>query len=380
MKEKKYYTDFFYNNMHDGNTKTAKAMMPSIINYIKPKSVVDVGCGRGIFLKAVKDVNPNIQILGIDGDYIDRSKLLIKEDEFLPYDLSEKLNLERKFDLAISLEVAEHINEEKANVFVDNLVRLSDKVVFSAAIPMQGGTHHVNEQWMSYWKKKFEERGYRSSYYFRNLFWENEEILPLRRQNIMFYVKNEVYEDRMDELHEMKMEEAPCDVIHPDFWCERANMYKQQIDNLQKDNEWQNKVLNCILNDDFGVLKKDFDKMNIFDLADKLDVIEYIKRIYPDFWESVELEIDRVSKEYNQKKFIIFGAGEDGQKIKRLLEFVKKDIEKVCDSVKVGNGIVSFDDMIKDYAGEIIILASRKYREDMLERLNNIKEKNFLVI
>ena len=59
---------------------------------------------------------------------------------------------------------------------------------------------------------------------------------------------------------------------------------------------------------------------------------------------------------------------------------MKKDIEKVCDSVKVGNGIVSFDDMIKDYAGEIIILASRKYREDMLERLNNIKEKNFLVI
>ena len=87
----------------------------------------------------MKEIEPEIQILGVDGDYVDRGKLLIKEEEFLPYDLSKKLDMEKTFDLAISFEVAEHLDEATADIFVDNLVKLSDKIVFSAAVPMQGG-------------------------------------------------------------------------------------------------------------------------------------------------------------------------------------------------------------------------------------------------
>ena len=128
---------------------------------------------------------------------------------------------------------------------------------------------------MSYWKKKFEERGYQASYYFRNLFWDNEEILPIRRQNIMYYMKDRTDNEKKDIAYEIT-KKVSCDVIHPDLWNERNHLYKQQIEYLQSDNEWQHKLLDCFLQNDFEELKRDFSQMNIFGLADNLDIINYI--------------------------------------------------------------------------------------------------------
>ncbi len=68
-----------------------------------------------------------------------------------------------KYDLAISIEVAEHIEGEFAGVFVDTLTSLSDCVVLTAAPPGQGGIAHVNEQPWEYWRDLFRARGFRFS-------------------------------------------------------------------------------------------------------------------------------------------------------------------------------------------------------------------------
>ena len=86
--------------------------------------------------------------------------LPIPKKNFFAVDLKRPLQLERRFDLVLSLEVAEHLPEECAATFVESLIGLGSVILFSAAIPFQGGTHHVNEQWSNYWVKNFQEREY----------------------------------------------------------------------------------------------------------------------------------------------------------------------------------------------------------------------------
>lgn len=108
--------------------------------------------------------------------------------------------------MAISTEVAEHIEEEYADTFVDNLTNASDCILFSAAIPGQGGEHHVNEQWQSYWVKKFENRCYEADFTIRNHFWNDASINTWRRQNIIMFRKSRGNGNGSDII----------DVIHPD--------------------------------------------------------------------------------------------------------------------------------------------------------------------
>ena len=135
------YNKEFYKEMKERNSKVADIIMPYIIEKLSPQSIVDVGCGQGIFLEYAEKIG--IDVCGIDGEWVEKDKLMISN--FVSADLSSPLNLNRKYDLAISFEVAEHIPRENADVFIDNITRLSDVVAFSGAIPGQGGVGHVNE-------------------------------------------------------------------------------------------------------------------------------------------------------------------------------------------------------------------------------------------
>ena len=138
------YTQSFYDVIADAAQNSAAEIVPAVLALTHARSVVDVGCGTGAWLRCFRQ-NGVMEILGIDGDWARPEAL--SESEFVAVDLSKPFHLNRTFDLVISLEVAEHLPEASSADFVASLVRLAPMVLFSAAIPGQGGVNHINEQW-----------------------------------------------------------------------------------------------------------------------------------------------------------------------------------------------------------------------------------------
>jgi SAM-dependent methyltransferase len=182
------YDKKFYEGIHNYSDSSAKVIVPLILEVIDCNRVIDIGCGDGTWLKNFQEKGVK-EILGVDGDYVDANTLLIPHEHFIPWNLQYPLEIHQRFDLAISLEVAEHLPEECANIFVDSLVNLSSTILFSAAIPHQGGEHHVNEQWQDYWAEKFQCRGYIAIDYIRPHIWNNPKVAYWYRQNILIFVK-----------------------------------------------------------------------------------------------------------------------------------------------------------------------------------------------
>jgi SAM-dependent methyltransferase len=171
--------------------RSARIVVPHVFSILRPKSVIDVGCGTGAWLAEFR-TNGVERTLGLDGDHIDPAQLLIPTDMFMPVDLSDPLQLQEKFELAICLEVAEHLPKRCSATLVRSLVGLSPVILFSAAIPLQGGTHHVNEQWPDYWHLRFAQYNYRPLDLIRKRIWKNSEVEFWYRQNIFFYVREDL--------------------------------------------------------------------------------------------------------------------------------------------------------------------------------------------
>lgn len=179
----------YVHHTYDHNLTAPMEMVPHIVRLFHPKSVVDVGCGLGTFLYCFKNEGIT-DVLGVDGDWVDRALLAqyLTKDEFLPVDLEQPLLLGRKYDLVVCLEVAEHLSPEKADQFVASLVSLGNLILFSAAVPTQGGQNHLNEQWPAYWEEKFARFGFRLHDIIRPIFWDNPRIPTWYKQNSVLYM------------------------------------------------------------------------------------------------------------------------------------------------------------------------------------------------
>lgn len=226
------YDQEFYKKNKVGSLNSAKIIVPIILKNMKIKSVVDIGCGTGTWLSEFikHDVN---NVLGIDGNWVDEKMLLIPKDKFHSKDLNQKFNLERKYDLAISLEVAEHIKKENSDIFIDNLCKLSDVILFSAAIPNQFGEGHINCNWQEYWIEKFEKRGYKTIDIIRNKVWNNEKVEYWYKQNTFLFAKN--YEFK-EELYEKSI---PNNIVHPILLDKRSNDCKNILGKLFQEKEYE---------------------------------------------------------------------------------------------------------------------------------------------
>lgn len=181
------YNDVFFNNRKSYSLKAARIIVPEIIKIFNPDSVVDIGCGDGVWLSIFKN-NGVSEILGVDGDYLSLNDLCIDIKNFMSYDLNKPLIL-KKFNLAVCLEVAEHLDYLSSDIIVETLTNLSDNIVFSAAIPGQGGTGHINEQPHSFWVDKFIDYGYKVSDHLRVKFMEDKRVPFWYRQNILVFTK-----------------------------------------------------------------------------------------------------------------------------------------------------------------------------------------------
>jgi SAM-dependent methyltransferase len=181
------YTKAFYDSLRDAVLGSAEVIVPLALQLVPVSSVVDVGCGEGTWLAAFKKFGVD-DILGLDGDHVDRSALRISGEQFQAIDLTKAFKLNRSFDLAVCLEVAEHLPAECAPVFVECLTRLAPVVLFSAAIPYQGGIHHQNEQWPDRWAALFNQYGYVVVDAVRRRVWEDEAVAWWYAQNTLLFV------------------------------------------------------------------------------------------------------------------------------------------------------------------------------------------------
>ncbi len=179
----------YFHEEETHNLRAPRRIVPFIVDTFQPGSVVDIGCGTGTFLSVFSEFGVP-EILGIDGHWVDRAKLHIPESFFLEVDLEAPIKLDRRFDLAVCVEVAEHLAPAAADRFVEDLCRLSDIIVFSAALPGQGGQNHVNEQPFDYWQDKFAGNGFEFYDLFRPKFWDDDEIDWWYRQNMFLVARS----------------------------------------------------------------------------------------------------------------------------------------------------------------------------------------------
>jgi SAM-dependent methyltransferase len=209
------YSDAFYAAQRDGSLASAQTVVPLLREMFDPQSVVDVGCGVGGWLVAFRREGVE-DVVGLDGAWLSPSRLRIPEQAFRVVDLSRPIDLERGFDLCLCLEVAEHVAEEHAQQLVDSLVSLAPLVVFSAAVPLQTGTHHVNEQWPRYWASRFEKRGYVVLDCVRSRIWEESAVQWWYAQNMLVFARDDVLQQRPDlrELAE-RTQRSMLNLVHP---------------------------------------------------------------------------------------------------------------------------------------------------------------------
>lgn len=178
----------YLNNLH--TLEGPRKALPILLEGLNPTSLLDVGCGTGTWLKAAIELGIT-DVFGIDGVDISPANLLFPSHLFKCTDLSHNWDLGRRFDLVSCLEVAEHLDKNLSSNLIKSLTAHSDNVIFAAACPNQGGQHHVNCQWPSYWQQLFNAEGFECDDAVRWKIWDEQSIEPWYRQNIFIATRSD---------------------------------------------------------------------------------------------------------------------------------------------------------------------------------------------
>ena len=194
----------------------AVAVMNIVERWVDIGTVLDLGCGTGIWLRVMRDGGRR-QVFGVDFEATDPADLEVDPDLVLTADLGQRLDLHQRYDLVMCLEAAEHIDAQFADVVVDNCVRHADLILFSAALPGQQGVHHVNEQPPQYWAERFQRHDYTVLDLIRPLIWDDRDIPVWYRQNMLLFVKNGSAQQEALRAWAGMVSSGPLAVAHPEY-------------------------------------------------------------------------------------------------------------------------------------------------------------------
>ena len=218
------YDAAWFANQAPGSRQSAAVVLPSALDLLEScgwpvRSMVDVGAGAGTWLAVAQELGVGDEILAVEGEWVRDVETEVPKTRYIFADVGRTIKVPRRFDLAISLEVAEHLPAEQATCFVDNITALSDVVLFSAALPHQGGTHHVNEQWPAYWADLFDRRGFVAYDVLRWRLWDDVRVSFWYRQNLLLFVRRS-REDLCRALDQLPWRSVfpngPLAVVHPE--------------------------------------------------------------------------------------------------------------------------------------------------------------------
>lgn len=183
------YDAKFYANIRPGCQAAAAKLIPRLVELFHPISMLDVGCGEGWFLSAGEAAGIETCI-GVDSHFYDDS-MAISKNRYMQLDLETRgWNIQQPISLVLCLEVAEHLSAESGQALIKEICEVTDVVVFSAAIPGQGGEDHKNEQWQSYWVEAFNRHGFVASTQLRDELWNDSSIPAWYRQNWILFIRD----------------------------------------------------------------------------------------------------------------------------------------------------------------------------------------------
>lgn len=224
------YTEEFFRFIDATALRSARRIVPRVLGLVEPKRIVDVGCGQGAWLSVFREHGVT-DVLGVDGEWVDPANLLIPRERFRQWDLRQPLDLGESFDLAVCLEVAEHLPPEQADSFVESLTRLAPIVLFSAAIPDQGGVGHVNEQWPDYWVERFARHGFRAVDFLRRELWDDGEVAWWYVQNTLIFLRETKLEE-LPRLREVSLASPalPSRLVHPRHYLAKMDELRNRSD------------------------------------------------------------------------------------------------------------------------------------------------------
>jgi SAM-dependent methyltransferase len=224
------YDKSFFKSRRALTAASSRIILGLLWDATQPKSVLDVGCATGIWLSVCKQLGAE-RVLGIDGSWVPRDELEIDAAEFLAHDLEASIpeSIENH-DVALCIELAEHLPPESARGLIDFLTTQSTTVLFSAAIPGQGGEGHVNEQRQSYWHGLFAESGFLCFDLIRPRIWNDSEVNVIYKQNMLLYTRtgSALSKTLPDVDCSQPTSEFETDRVHPELFQRRSKRGKRK--------------------------------------------------------------------------------------------------------------------------------------------------------
>ncbi|MEI7579996.1 MAG: methyltransferase domain-containing protein [bacterium] len=213
------YTSDYQEGIRQFAIDGANKIIPILIEEFHPASVLDVGCGTAEWVAKAASLGVE-DFMAIDMEYA-TATLAIPKDHFKVVNLNNGFDLKRKFDLILNIEVAEHLQPENADRFIDSLVKHSDQILFSAALPVKN-EFHVNEQYWEYWIEKFAQRGYLVIDMIRPNIWDEPKVAAAYKSDMLVFLKV-----NLPRAQELAKQYPFKNIIHPElFGCVMQKFYK----------------------------------------------------------------------------------------------------------------------------------------------------------